>query len=272
MRTIGITGHTGRVGKYLLEHCTNVLALNCDVAQPDEVERSLRQFKVDCVLHLAAKSDVDWCEKNEKDATAVNLRGTFNVCHAAQILRLPVVLMSSDHIFDGVWGIYKENSKGQPLNFYGFTKLSAESLRGVFSNLKVIRTSYLFNLERLRPKLENLWNKVPDIYPTFISRTFLYLPHFIEGLLYYLDHLEKMPKVLNISGTKTTSWYDFMLRVARKFDIPNYHKLVLPKQQESGLLVPRPYHGGLHTGLSRKLGLPQYSYVQGIDQMVKDWK
>lgn len=268
MRYIGITGYKGRLGRYLLRDHANFTALDCDVSNLDDVERCLRQTRVDAVLHLAAKSDVDWCEENEVRTKMVNVRGTFNVCHVAQV---PVILLSSDHIFGGTWGMYREKDKGRPVNYYGWTKFTAESLRTVFDNLNVIRTSYLFDAERLQPQLADLRNDIPALYPTFIFRTFLYFPHFVEKLLYYIDHLETMPRILHLSGTENESWHGLVKYLGKRLGFDT-RKLVLPKVQESISKTPRPYRGGLNTSLSRKLKFPQHSYKEGVDQMIKDMR
>lgn len=272
MRTIGISGHRGRVGSYLLKTYPNYIGLDCDVTNYQNVEDCIS--KVDLVLHLAAKSDVEWCERleNQQQVRDVNLRGTLNVCRAASKYNVGVVLLSSDHVFGGSWGKYRENDKPNPKNFYGFSKFAAESLRTVCDNLKIVRTSYLFDRERLYSKVAALWTGTPDLYPTFIIRTFLYLPHFAENLHKYLSEYDTMPRMLHLSGSKNVSWYDFMITLAKKAVLSDYKRLIVPKVQESSELAPRPYNGGLHTGLSKKLKFKQYSYLDGIDQMLKDWK
>lgn len=270
MKTIGVTGYKGRLGRYLLENSVGFVGLDIDVTNPNEVNGVVGNLEMDCVLHLAAKSDVDWCEKNQSITSNVNLRGTFNVCRAAQLRNIPVVLLSSDHVFGGEWGMYKEKDKGSPVNYYGFTKLSAESLRSVFDNLKVVRTSYLFDRERLNSELSDLWDGKFRHYPTFITRTFMYLPHFAITLHSYLDRLEKMPKLLHLSGSQSASWYDLMREVA--IQSGQDAKLIVPRQQEKLGCTPRPYRGGLNTKLSRKLGFLPASYKEGFHQMLKDWK
>lgn len=269
---IGVTGYTGRVGTYLLNKYTNFVPLPCDITKPDEVENCVRSYKLGAILHLAAKSDVEFCEKSEnaKLVSNVNLRGTFNLCHAAEIHgNIPVLLLSSDHVFSGSWGRYKEKSKPAPTNFYGTSKLAAESLQKTFGNLHVVRTSYLFSPQRLTDKLEKLWNGTPQLYPTFIYRSFMYLPHFAESLNYYFSRLSTMPKTLHISSSDTVSWSQFIKDVAKAFDI-NPKGLIIPRKTELKNVAPRPYWGGLNTSLSKKLGFTQYTHLDGIRQMVSD--
>lgn len=261
----GITGFRGRLGSYLLSHYDNFVALDCDVTKPDEVKNCIGNSGVDVVVHLAAKSGVDWCEKpeNKKLVTNVNLRGTFNVCLAAEKVSADVLLLSSDHVFSGKWGRYKEKDKPNPVNFYGMSKMTAEGLQQAFDNLRVVRTSYLFDRKRLS-------QYGAGEYPSFIFRSFMYLPHFAESIMYYLSHMEQMPKILHVSGYRCVSWYKFMSDL---LDSPS-NIVVRPRRVETEIngQAPRPKRVGLNTSLSKKLGLPQYSYVEGIEQMKRDWK
>lgn len=271
---IGITGHQGMVGTYLLNKYPNYIPLTCDVTKPDEVENCIRNYRLDGVLHLAAKSDVEFCEKSENSrlVSDVNLRGSFNVCRAAVVCgNIPVLLLSSDHIFsgDGNWFGYRENSKPSPKNVYGLSKLAAESLQKTFSNLKIVRTSYLFDTSRLTSKLEKLWNGTPQLYPTFIHRSFLYLPYFAESLSHYFRHVKLMPKILHISSSDTVSWYQFMKDAAKAFGV-EYRGVIVPRKTELLNVAPRPYWGGLNVSLSKKLGFSQYSHLDGLRQMVSD--
>jgi len=195
MKKIGITGCKGRLGTYLLNHYDNFVGLDCDVTKPTEVDSCLEESSVGLVLHLAAKSDVDYCQKKENftKVSLVNFRGTLHVCQTTQRLGIDTVLLSTDHVFDGRWGNYTETSKQRPINNYGMTKFAAEGFQSVFDNLKVIRTSYLFDAERLDIHITKLIEgKSWQEYPTFIRRSFMYLPHFsslLDNYFYQYNNL-----------------------------------------------------------------------------------
>lgn len=264
MKKIGVTGYAGQVGAELLKY-SDVVPLICDVRNREEVDRAIKATKVDIVVHLASISDVDTCEKKENQALvdATNVRGTFYVAEAAEKYGCEMVLMSSAHIFDGRWGNYKENSRPFPKNYYGFSKLAAESFREMFPFLRVVRTSYLFDYERVFKHLYPLRANQPFEYPTFIERSFMYLPHFVEAFYYYLRNIESMPKVLHISGCKSASWYEFMIEMSNVYKLRT--SLVHPRKKEIVEdVAPRPYRAGLNVNLSKKLGFAQYGYMEGL--------
>lgn len=249
---VGVTGYKGRLGSYLISHFPNFVPLDCDVTRLDSVKDCLASVHPDTVLHLAAKSDVDWCEEiqNEKTLSNVNIRGTFHVCVAAEEKDMEVILLSSDHVFSGNWGKYKENSKPDPINQYGRSKLAAESWNRAFDNLKIIRTSYFFDRERL-------FSNIQQDYPTFISRSFIHIQHLSELLIYYFTYIGKTPKILHLSGSKICSWYELMDRATLG--------KVYPRRIEEKEFAARPKRGGLDISLSQKLGFPSYSYLDGME-------
>lgn len=260
MKTIGVTGHRGRLGSYLTSQFQQFVPLDCNVTLPERVKECMRSVRPDAVLHLASKSNVDWCEKmeNANEVSRTNLRGTFNVCSAADSMDVPVVLMSSDHVFSGKWGRYKETDGLFPVNQYGRSKMSAEALQSAFGNLNVVRTSYFFDRERLK-------SQESEHYPTFIKRTFIHIHHLSSLLIQYLAFVEEMPKILHLSGSKMASWYDLMKKANKEL---GWGKKISPRWFDSeSPLAPRPRKGGLNTSLSKKLGFPQYSYLDGIELM-----
>lgn len=261
---IAATGHNGKIGQRLLK--MGVIPLDCDVTDLAAVRTAIQEVKPDVIVHLASQSDVDFCElpENKERVIKVNLRGTFHVASAAQEAKCGVALVSSDHVFDGKKGPYKETDLPKnPVNFYGMSKMAAESLTGVFPNLKIVRTSHLFNYDRILTSFldDELGDKIDA--PIFLRRSFMFEGHFAEGLFYYLNHFLEMPKVLHISGSETITWYEYALAVASVFGIDK--NCILPRRKEwmKGLAAPRPRKTGLNTTLSSKFLRP-YSYIEGL--------
>lgn len=251
---IYMTGGSGFVGRELAGW--GVDSLVCDITKPEQVYDTLSSAKPDIIIHLAAISNVDYCEKfeNEQKVIDVNLRGTYNLLDAAGKCDAKVVMLSSDHIFDGRWGWlrgYREDSTPNPINFYGYSKLAAEGLIETFSNFKIVRTSYLFNRERLV-------GKELESQPTFIHRSFMYLPHFCSQLMQHVTSFDDMPTITHITGNKIVSWYKFMSEFEdvspRDVNIKDEFKL-----------APRPHYGGLKT---KYKFFQSISYKQGIEAML----
>lgn len=267
---VGITGYRGRVGSYLLSTYPNLFVpLKCDVTDMKNVGRAINDVRPDLILHLASKSDVDFCENNSGTAISTNVEGTFNVLVEAEKIGRGVVLLSSAYVFKGdKWfGKYAENEHCDPVNVYGYTKFGAESFKQLFDNMKIIRTSYLFDEDRLAPILSAYRNGETQNFPTFIRRSFMWLPHFASQLVPYLLQYEDMPNILHLAGSESPSWYDF---VRDLFDCAGYDtNKVLPRKQKEDGHAPRGNNLGLSVSLSNKLGFPQFSYMDGIRKFLK---
>ena len=127
----------------------------CDITSYDSVHSAIHRSIAhpDVIINLAGLSDVDFCEKKENQELVIktNVRGAYNVALAAEDSGgIPVVFISTDHVFDGKHGPYKENAKlTPPVNFYGSSKLAMEGIGLNFNNVKIVRTSYLFSYKRV---------------------------------------------------------------------------------------------------------------------------
>ena len=262
---IGIIGHEGNVGSRLIKRGHNYVGLACDVTNENSIKRAIAKEKPDVIVSLAAVSDVDACElqENFEEVYDVNIMGVSNLGEATQKKKIPTVIISTDHVFSGRtfrdkelkrWikrGAYKESYiRFSPVNFYGSSKVEAEYLAHEFDYMKIIRTSYLFSRERLYPLNKS--------YPAFMKRSFMHIDHFVDALHYYLHHVNEMPKILHISGSETVSWRKFIKACPDRHDAKFHYR-------DNKKFTPRPHKAGLRTDLSAKLGIPQYSYKDGIE-------
>jgi dTDP-4-dehydrorhamnose 3,5-epimerase len=137
-----VTGADGQVGRALRARLPDAVFLtrgDLDVTDQRMVRHLLGG--VDLVVHCAAMTDVDGCERDPERAMAVNAWGSAHVAMAAD----RVILLSTDYVFDGTKpGEYREDDPPNPRSAYGRSKLEAE--RAVLEagpNL-VVRTSWLF--------------------------------------------------------------------------------------------------------------------------------
>lgn len=241
----------------------------CDVTNSFDVEKAIKTVKPDIILHLASKSNVDYCEpiENRKEIVKVNYTGTRNAFTLAEQLNIPCVLFSSAQIWKG--GFWEKphremDKKNIPVNYYGLSKLGAENIAEAFDGY-IIRLSYVFDYCRLAPKIEALRGGEEIWEPTFIRRSFIYLEDFVSLVLIYCAKIGSMPKVLHLAGSETDSWYEFMHEVACQYGLDP--SLVRPRRKEDKKHAPRPHNGGLNTYLARSLGFRIPDYVDGIRRM-----
>ncbi|HLZ07444.1 MAG TPA: dTDP-4-dehydrorhamnose reductase [Chloroflexota bacterium] len=114
-------------------------------------ERSVREAIVasrpDLVIHAGAYTDVDGCERDPYRAYQTNALGTRFVALAARDLGAPIVVISTDYVFDGTKGApYYEWDEPRPLSVYGQSKLAGErEALSVHHQCYVARTSWVYS-------------------------------------------------------------------------------------------------------------------------------
>lgn len=140
-----VTGAGGQLGKTLARVLPQGRFL--DRSELDVTDRVAVRNAVegtDVVVHLAAMTAVDRCERDRDTAWSINADGTSNVVAAATSSGARVVYLSTDYVFAGVKDEYAEYDQPRPLNHYGRSKLEGEKhvLRLGPRGL-VVRTSWL---------------------------------------------------------------------------------------------------------------------------------
>jgi len=117
-----------------------------DITEKDKVIARFKEIKPEIVVHAAAYTDVDGCEKNPSVAFKVNVEGTRNIAEAAQEVNAVLIFISTDYVFDGNKRTpYAEEDQVSPIGVYGQTKLEAEEIiRKISPKHLIIRSSFLF--------------------------------------------------------------------------------------------------------------------------------
>ena len=97
----------------------------------------------DLLINLAAMTNVDACELNPKLAGEINVAGLQHICDS---FKGKIIHLSTDYVFDGTSGPYKEDDPSNPISIYGKTKLASEHilLEKDIKNL-VIRGNVLYD-------------------------------------------------------------------------------------------------------------------------------
>jgi len=258
---IAVTGSEGRLGSWLVNKY-GFTPLNCDITKPEEVKHFIKSIAPDVIIHAAAMTSVTQCEENPKEAFTVNVEGTKNIVD--NFTKGVLIYISTVHVFPGDAKFsYSENSKPYPVNKYGWTKWTGEEIARFGSHQTiVVRTSKLFDLAYLAPGIKLLQEEKTQDYPTFITRSFIYVPHFIDGLMKLIDLRETAPKTINIASYPYLSYYNFWRNIAMLF---GYNvSYVLPRKVDNGE-ISRPEQGSLSISLAKSMGLPIYSAFDGLN-------
>lgn len=258
---IFVTGKsTGRLRQRLI--ALGALPLSCDITKPSEVEKEIRRTKPDVIIHAAAMTSVDACHKDYERAILVNVRGTNHVCEAASNVLGDghVVLLSSDHVFDGKTGRYKESDEPSPApeESYGLTKFAAEGIAQLYGN-KILRLSKCISKDDA--DIRKLFEGGLVYAPTFIRRSYCHLDYMAVGIWAYANRFEEMPNILHLAGTEVLSFYELTQLMG------GISTDVKPRDYELEGFTPRPFNCGLDVSLATKLGLPLFTPKQSVERL-----
>lgn len=109
-------------------------------------------FAPDVIVHCGALTHVDHCEANIEESYEKTVKSTQALVALSKGCNARMVYISTDYVFDGAAGPYKENAVVNPLSIYGKHKLEAEQLvLKELSNSLVLRVTNVYG-DELRGK------------------------------------------------------------------------------------------------------------------------
>jgi dTDP-4-dehydrorhamnose reductase len=261
-KNIWMTGSEGMVGGELLKRGVNPLI--CDITKQEEVTEAVMMYDPEIIIHCAALTNVSYCENHEVEAIRVNVGGVDNIVN---VFSGTLIYLSTDHVFNGkrLLGTYQEKHTADPVNIYGVTKFAGEGMaKAGRSKAIIVRTSKLFNHEMMKEDLDALkMGKVRE-YTNLIRRSFLYVPHFVNGLIKLLDKDLPHGEIVHIAGKEVMSYYGFWYTAAKIFGLDS--SLVKSRNYKIEE-APRPFRGGLDTRKASRLGIPLYSALDGLEEI-----
>ena len=117
-----------------------------DLLDGEVVSRTIVGTGPEVVIHAAAWTDVDGCERDPAQADRVNHLGARRVAEAAHAVGAHLLMIRTDFVFPGGGGApYAEDAEPRPLSVYGRTKLAGEeATRRVDPSFAGVRTAWLF--------------------------------------------------------------------------------------------------------------------------------
>jgi len=110
--------------------------IKLDITDGTALKQLFNKTRPDMVVHSAALTDVDKCEKEKDLAWKINAEATSNIAQLCHEHNCFLVYVSTDYVFNGEKGNYKETERTAPINYYGLTKLKGEQ------EIKKSRTEY----------------------------------------------------------------------------------------------------------------------------------
>ena len=140
-----VTGGFGLLGAHLREVLPASLypsSSEFDIRNYPMMEGFLASKKVDTVVHCAAITSPPRVDKEPMLALDVNVVGTVNLVKLCHTMNARLVYISTDYVFDGEKGMYREEDPVNPVNKYAWSKLGGEAAVRMLDNSLIIRLSF----------------------------------------------------------------------------------------------------------------------------------
>lgn len=198
-----------------------------DITDEANIKAVFEQYLPTHIIHTAAMTNVDACEAQPEACDLVNRQAVYMLAKASQAIGAHFQLLSTDFVFDGEAGPYKETDQPNPLSVYARSKYEAELLLKDVQGLiySVVRTIIVYGKgEQLSRSNLILWAKeaLQEGKPLHIVDDQFRAPTWADDLAWACVRICELDQtgIFHISGPETISIYDIVLRVAAYYQLP----------------------------------------------------
>lgn len=284
---IGISGLVGtRIAEVLQDKYTfDNLSLDTgiDITNPTTLDPIRIDTDHPIVLHLAAKADVDGCEKDKElgeqgQAYKINVAGTQNIVNACETNNKKIIYISTDFVFDGKnppeTG-YKEDDPVSPINYYGQTKyLGEEVIRKAGIPYLILRITYPYRTgespENVKPDFVHIIrDRLKNNQPTFGVTDQIITPTYIDDIAYAIDKLieTNAQGTYHVVGNQSLSPYDIVQMIAGKYSCDKTLINPITNEEFNKGKAPRPAKLKTNNEKITKLGVTMRPFKQGLEEL-----
>jgi dTDP-4-dehydrorhamnose reductase len=194
-----------------------------DLRSPDAVKRLLDQTQPDAVIHTAALALPDRCEEDPAYSEQVNALLPGWIARETARTRIPLVHISTEAIFDGLTGNYKEDDAPNPLNTYAKHKLAGErAVAEADPGAMIVRCIfYGWSLNGNRSLAEFFYNNLAAGNRVRGFTDAIFSPLLVDDLarLILLSLERNLRGIYHIASLEGMSKYDFGVGIARLFGL-----------------------------------------------------
>ena len=290
MQTVLVTGANGFVGSYIVtelleqgyrviasgsadQHITNHDPNFCyqrlNFTNGAEVAAVFSKWKPDVVVHSGAMSKPDDCELNKQLAFSTNVEGTKHLLAHSSPLNAHFIFLSTDFVFDGKKGMYKEEDERSPVNYYGETKLLAEDITMNYSaEWSIVRTILVYGQAKGAKEsfLESVVRAAKEHKPLRIFNDQVRMPTYVGDLAKGIAAIitKKANGIYHLSGKDAMTVYEAACKATAFNGLDT--SLIAPIL-EGDLLAPakRPKRTGFElTKAKNGLGYEPVDFLEGL--------
>ena len=242
-----------------------------DITDKSAVERIISDYSPDCIINAAAMTNVDACETEKEECRQVNVESVKHLLDAISLLRTHFIHLSTDFIFDGENGPYREDDQPNPLSFYAQSKLDAEKIvQQSEIPWAIIRTIIIYgvseNMSRSNLVLWVLKSLLKGERIRVVNDQFR-APTLAEDLAEACANTARKNKkgIYHVSGSETKSILDLAYDVADFFHLDkSFIEPVSSAELKQSACRP-PRTGFVIDKAIRELDYLPHSFIEGLE-------
>ncbi|MFD2742677.1 MULTISPECIES: SDR family oxidoreductase [Sphingobacterium] len=248
--------------------------LQVDFSDPKPLLEAIVNFRPTHIIHTAAISSVDVCEKDPVQCQTVNVDIVSELATVSKKLDIHLTFLSTDFVFDGQNGPYTETDATSACNAYGQSKIHAEKiLRDSGCRHAILRTILVYGSPNKGSSARNLviWAKEALFKQENIRVVSdqWRMPTWVEDLVEacYLAAKKQANGIYHISGDKMMSVEEIVHEVADYWNLD--HSLITPiTAQEIGQNKNRPRKTGFVLDKAkRELGFTPTPFLKSLEKI-----
>lgn len=198
-----------------------------DLIEKAEVRALVLKHQPNFIVNTAAMTNVDQCEDDKKTCDAINVDLVKELVNVSSTIKAHIIHISTDFIFDGKNGPYREGDKPNPVNYYGLSKLKSEQvLKKSDIDFTILRTILVYG--KVHDMSRNnivLWIRKMLLAKkeiTIVNDQYR-MPTYVEDLAMACKKVieKRAAGIFNISSTQLMSIYEIAHEVARVLNLDN---------------------------------------------------
>lgn len=252
-----------------------------DILNPEQVKEVIEKYKPDSIIHTAAMTNVDTAEADKVLCHQLNVDAVQTLISLCEEKNIQLVHLSTDFVFDGANGPYKEEDAVNPLSYYGESKVLAEELlKNSKANWTILRTILVYGItnDMSRSNIV-LWAKgaLEKGLPINVVNDQWRMPTLAEDLAEAcILAVEKNARgIYNVSGKDYMSIADLVRKVADYWAL-NQSIISEISSESLNQTAKRPIRTGFVLDKTIKdLGYKPHSFEEGLkivdEQMKKNY-
>ncbi len=251
-----------------------------DITRQETLGSITEDREHDYVLHLAAKTDVDGCEKDkengeEGEAWKINVLGTKNVVDACKKSGKQIIYISTDFVFDGETTPedgYTEEDIPNPPNWYARTKYEGEKIvKEAGIPYLILRIAYPFRAVYAQKKdfIRAILSRLKENKPVTAITDHVMTPTYIDDIAEALDVLlnKNATGIYHVVGSECISPFDACQLLAREFSLDT--SLIEKTTREIFFKdrAPRAFNLSINNDKIENLGVNMRTFTEALGDM-----